>query len=88
MKWTPVGMNNFLNGKTLYFNVYSLMTYMPVKEYKWKNSLGLGAESWHVLYILTSVWVLRTPNPKIVIFSIFCAKKLKKRKKSQIWSKI
>ena len=62
MKWTPGGMNNFVNGKRLYFKVYGSMTHMQVKEYKWKNSLGLGAESWHVLYILTSIWVLGTPN--------------------------
>ena len=42
-----------------------------------------------VLYISTSIWVLRTPNAvKIFIFSIFCAKKLlKMQKKWQIWYK-
>ena len=34
-----------------------------------------------MLYILTSIWVLLTPSlVEIVIFSVFCAKKLKKAK--------
>ena len=37
------------------------------------------------LYILTSFWVLRTPNPgQNLFFFLFCTKKLKKKKKKRI----
>ena len=43
----------------------------------------------YLLYILTSIWVLHTPNAdEIFTFNIFNFKKLKKEKKLQICSKI
>ena len=44
------------------------------------NLIFLSA--YHVLYISTSIWMLRTPNA-IVIFSVFCAKKPKKARNLQ-----
>ena len=53
--------------------------YQASSPYSGNSSFGEG----YVLYILTSIWVLRTPNAGlIVIFSICCAKKLKKCKES------
>ena len=37
-----------------------------------------------MLYILTSIWVVLTPNAgPSMLFNIFCAKKLKKGRKSK-----
>ena len=46
------------------------------------NQLGIGPFK-PLLYILTSVWVLRTQNAsQSIVFHWFCAKKLKKEEKS------
>ena len=66
---------------SIFYIMFKIKTQVKIQNRRWYRAGKLGL----MLYILTSVWVLRNPNAGWNLHSKrFCAKKLKKAKKQEI----
>ena len=66
---------------SIFYIMFKIKTQVKIQNRRWYRAGKLGL----MLYILTGVWVLRTPNAGWNLHSKrFCAKKLKKAKKQEI----